>query len=334
MINMLKPAYKLTIGSTTIDSSTDPTASIIVSIEVRLDIDIPADSFEIVLGQIRELSIARGDSATVELGDKDSLLKVMEGTVATIKSTITQTKITGFNAISKLLALRINQVYEKQTAGAIVADLASQAGVDVGEKEDGIEFPYYTIDSNKNAYEHIRELSKKCGFDVYLTSDSKLTFKKFAKTSADHIFEYSKDIIEFEKYAQEEVLAQVTIFGESPSSSQGDETSHWLTKSFEDYKGTSGSGTELKIEDVTIKTKDAADTFANAELNTLKKNTVSGILKILGNANIKLGDAIEIKGMPNEEMNGVFQVRSICHYLSKESGFITQVGIRGLTINN
>jgi len=327
---MLKPAYKLTIGSTTIDSLSDPRASTITSIEVDLDMDIPADSFNIVLAQINGLGVAKGDKVLIELGDNDTLVQVIEGTVERIEPSITQTKIIGLNSISKLLNLRINQVYENQTAGDIVADLANQARITIGEKDDGIKFPFYAIDSTRNSYEHIRELAKRCGFDVYLTTDSKLTFKEFAKTSPDHIFEYSKDIIEFERYEQEDVFSQVTVLGESPASSQGDETSHWLTKSFEDYKGTIGSGLELKIEDATIKTKESAEIFAKAELNTIKKNTIRGRLKILGNAKIKLGDAIEIKNLPDNKMNGVFQVRSIWHHLSKQTGFITKIEIRGI----
>ncbi|MFH1860612.1 MAG: hypothetical protein ABH870_06335 [bacterium] len=327
---MLKPAYKLTIGSTTIDSLTEPTSSLVISIQVRLDMDIPADSFNITLAQGNELSVNRGDNVIIELGDKDSMVKVIEGTIVSIEPSITQTKVIGLNAISKLLDLRINQVYEKQTAGAITADLAGQAEVTVGEKEDGIEFPFYTIDSARNGYEHIRDLARRCGGDVYLTAESRLVFKGFTKTSADHIVEYGKEILEFEKYTQEEVASGISVFGESPASSQGAETSHWLTKDFKDYKGTTGTGLEQRIEDATIKTKDAADMFAQAELKAIKKNTVSGMLKILGNANIKLGDAIEIKGMPNDEMNGVFQVRGVGHYLSKDTGFITRIGIRGL----
>lgn len=327
---MLKPAYKLTIGSTTIDSSADPTASNIVSIEVNLDMDIPADSFNIVLGQVKNLSVKKGDSTKIELGYKDTLVKVIEGTIETIEPGITQARIIGLNSISKLLNLRINQVYENQTAGAIVADLANQSGLTIGGKEDGIKFPFYTIDSTKNGYEHIKELAKRCGFDLYLTPESKLVFKEFTKTSADFTFEYGKDIIDFEKYVTEEIASQIVVFGESPVSSQGDETSHWLTKSFESHKGTAGSDLKLVIEDATIKTKEAAEAFAKAELNTIKKNTVSGTMKILGNPNVKLSDAIEIKKMPDEEMNGIFQVRSVSHSLSKETGFITKVRIRGL----
>jgi len=324
------PGYKITLGSTIIDSIADSTSSTVISLEVELNINASADTFNIVLAQVNGLVVNKGDSCQVELGDTDNLTKVIEGTIEAIESNISWLEVKGFNSISKLVNLRINQIYESQTAGAIVANLAGQAEVTMGEKEDGIKFPFYTIDSTKNGYEHVRDLARRCGFDVYLTPDGKLTFKEFTKISADHTFEYGQDIIEFEKYAKKEIASQVSVFGESPASSQGDETLHWLTKSFEDYKGTAGTGTKLQLEDAVIKTKDAADTFAQAELKNIKKNAVSGLLKILGNANLKLGDAIEINKMPNEEMNGVFQVRSVGHYLSKDTGFITKIGIGGL----
>ena len=38
-------------------------------------------------------------------------------------------------------------------------DLADVAGVDTKDIEDGVKFPYYAVDSNNNAYEHIKELA-------------------------------------------------------------------------------------------------------------------------------------------------------------------------------
>ncbi len=327
---MRKPAYKLTIGSTTIDSSVDPTTSPIVSIEVELDMDIPADSFNIIIGQVNGLKVAKGDSVVIELGDNETVIKVIEGMVKEVEPWITQTRITGLNAISKLLDLRINQVYESQTAGAIVADLAEQAEITMDEKEEGITLPFYVIDNTKNAYEHIYDLAKKCGFDIYLTPDSKLTFKGFKEISGDHTFEYAKDIINLEITNQEDEGRQVIVWGESPASSKGDETSHWLTKKFDDYKGIVGSGTKYEIQDTTIKNKDSATTYAKAVLEDMKKNTINGSLTILGNAEVKLGNAIKIKGMPDPKMDGVFQVRKVQHLLGKETGFITKIGIRGL----
>ena len=40
---MLKPAYKLTLGGQLVDTADEPRASTVVDLEVRLDMDIPAD---------------------------------------------------------------------------------------------------------------------------------------------------------------------------------------------------------------------------------------------------------------------------------------------------
>jgi phage protein D len=161
---MFKPAYKLTIGSNKIDSTN---TNIIVSISINIDMDIPADSFSVVLANVNGLKISKGDTFVAELGYEDKLTKVIESTIYTIEPDITYTEIIGLNYSSKLLELRVNQTYENQSAGAIAADLANQAKISIAEKDDGIQFPFYVIDIHKNAYEHIHDVAKKCGFDTY-----------------------------------------------------------------------------------------------------------------------------------------------------------------------
>lgn len=327
---MQHPGYKISLGSTVIDSFADPTASTVRDIEVESDMNTSSDVFNITLAQTDGLTVNKGDSCKVELGYKDDLTAVIEGRVEVIEYGISRLRVEGFNSISDLLLLRIDQTYESQTAGAILADLANQAGVSIEEKEDGITFPYYVIGSTKSACEHMQDLAEKCGFDLYLTPSGKLTFKRFKKTAGDHTFEYGKDIINLEIASRDVEEAQVMVWGESPASSEGDVTSHWLVKKFDDYKGTAGSGTKRLIQDASIKNKDAATTYAEAVSDSIKKNSLYGTLTVLGNAEVKLGDALEIKKMPAPDMNGVFQVRKVRHLLSKETGFITKIGFRSI----
>jgi phage protein D len=51
--------------------------------------------------------------------------------------------------------------------------------------------------------------------------------------------------------------------------------------------------------------------------------------EILGSSKTKLGDTIRIQGMPDETLNGEYQVRGIEHFLSKTSGFTTIINCRG-----
>jgi len=321
---LVNPSYRIQIGSKTIEPSTEPMSGL-VSIRIDLNMDVPADRCEVILGHIPDAKYEKGEDISISLGYENSLTTVFSGTVDSVDSSITTVRIKGMSAATKLLALHIDKTYEKQKAGAIVSDLAKQTGVGVSETRDGIEFCAYVIDSQKNGYEHIRGLAEKCGFDIYFTPDNKLVFKKFAKSRADHTIEYGKDLINIEFARKEQPVESVAVFGESPVSSKGEKTWHWLTKSFESFKGEVGSGKALLIEDPSIRTKAAATTQAQAKLESFKRRILTGTATILGSPEIKLGDSIEIVNLPEPTIRGVLQVRSISHYLSKEKGFITSI---------
>jgi len=319
---MLKPNYKIEIGSETFEPGAQ---SPVISLQISLDMDIPADSFEVVFGHSSKSSkIKEGDAASIQLGYEDSLEDVFKGTVDNVEPGIAEIKVTGLNFAWKLLELRTNQVYESQAAGDIVSDLANKAGVTTEDVSSGLSFPMYVVDDGKNAYEHIRELAEKCGFDVYMTSENKLVFKKYEREEPQAL-EYGKNIIQAELQEERPIVAGVVVQGESPSSFKGADTSHWLTK--RQVEGMAGSGARLLVQDPTMRDKDSAEKVAKARLDTLTR-TVSGTVKIIGMAELKLGDTIEIKGMLNPKMNGEFQVRSVEHFLNKTVGFTTLVGWR------
>jgi len=182
----------------------------------------------------------------------------------------------------------------------------------------------YVVDDSKNAYEHIRDLAEKCGFDVYMTTENKLVFKKYERREL-HVLEYGKDIVQADLTEEKPRVSGVVVQGESPSSFEGADTSHWLTK--RQVKGVAGSGAHLLIQDPTVRDKDTAEKVATAWLDALTR-TLYGIVKAVGKAEVKLGDTIELKEMRNSKMNGVFQVRSVEHFLSKNEGFTTIIGWR------
>jgi phage protein D len=327
----LKPSYKLTIGSTTIDSTEDLAATV-VSIRIEIDMAVPASRLANTLGNVNGLTVAEGDPVAVELGyAEDGLSPVLEGAAEMVKSGIADLQVEGLSPMTSLLDLRLHQTYEKQTAGDIVSDLAGQAGVATGQIEDGIEFPVYVVDDGKNAYEHARILAQKCGFDLYLDVDNNLMFLPFDKTSADHTFEFGGHILSADAKCKEQAYQRVEVWGESPSSSQGEDAASWLTKTPQDFMGQAGEGEPLLlVKDRSIRTKAAADTSAQARLRRIERETLTGTLAILGAPQVALGDAIEVAGMPDSNANGIFQVRRIHHRLSKTAGFVTTIGWMGL----
>ncbi|MCZ7359323.1 MAG: hypothetical protein O8C55_04535 [Candidatus Methanoperedens sp.] len=318
---MQKPAYKIKIGSTTLDSSMSQE---IIGIGVDLDIDVPSDSFHITLKPDTKTSgIKNGDSVIIELGYEGSLFKVLTGAVDTIKPSISELVVSGLSAVSILTATRVNQVYEKQSAGAIVKDLADKAGIAAKEVQDGMSFPMYVVDDTKDCYTQMRELARKCGFDLFMTGDGRLVFKKYERQTP-RPFKYGRDIIEAEVYEPMPIAACVKVYGESPSSSKGADTAHWVSKKV--VEGVAGKGSEIfLIEDPTVRDKDTADKVATSYLEIIM-TPLSGTLKLLGNARVGLGDTIEIKEVPDTRMNGEFEVTSISHIFNKNEGFVSVVG--------
>jgi hypothetical protein len=323
---MLHPTYKIEAAGTL-----NPDSSDVSSITVNLSMDEPIDIFEGSIkfrGQAESPRVTKGTDVTVYLGYDDNLTDAFEGNIDAFHFRYPKFYVHAVSDMFLLTLKRFDKFYEQQTAGAIVKDLCQSAGVEVDDVSDGVQLPYYAVDSNRNVYEHVRYLAGISGFDVYTTNKNKLVFKKF-QAKEKHVIEYGKNLIKLNKVEQTKVIDSVKVFGESPSSSQGSQTTHWLTK--QKVQGTAGNegGNEIIIEDRVIKDEDTAKHVADAVFERLNSGIFFITTEVLGNPKIMLGDSVTIKGMPYDPINGEYQARSVEHYFSKTSGFITTIKCRG-----
>jgi phage protein D len=329
---MLRPAYKLTIGDKVVDTTDEPQASTVVDLTVALDLDTPADSFTLVLGNVGGLHPARDDEAKIELGyaDNGGLTQVMAGKVANVAPNVTTTRVTGYGGARALLRMFVGQTFESKKAGEIVRDLAGRADVDVATADDGINFPVYVVDGRRSAYDHLRDLAELCGFDLYFNADDELVFERFGNGNTVHILESGKHIIAIEILRMPARAGKVEAWGESAASSRGDDAAAWLTRDFTASHGEAGSGDLLLLERSSLRTRDAARTAAQAALTEINRRTLRGRVATIGRSEIKLGDAIRLRGMADESLNAIFQVRSVTHRITKLGGFTTTVGFRAI----
>lgn len=329
---LLHPAYKLTIGEKIVDTTDEPQASTAVSLTVALDIDTPADSFTLLLGQVGGFQPQRDDDAKIELGFKDNdLTQVMVGQVISAQSGLTVRRVIGHGPAQKLLDSFTDQTYETKMAGQIVSDLAQQAGVDVARVEDGIAFPAYVVDGRNSFHHHMRQLADLCGFDLYVNAEGELVFARFLNGNAIHIFDYAKQIVELDILQTPLVAGEVQAWGESPGGAQADEAWAWLTKDFDGLKGTAGSGGPVQLlQRPALRTADAAQAAAAAAHTALTRQTLRGTLFSTGQPKVKLGDAIQLRNLPNASLNDTYQVRSVTHRLDKTGGFTTRIGFRSI----
>lgn len=319
---MLHPSYSINMGSREIE----PSSNDLVSLTIDLQLDTPADSCRALLRPAKwNTDLKREDAVTVSLGYEDDLKPVFAGSLDSVERSISQVRTFSLGGSLKLLDLRVNEIYTDQKVGDIVKDLASKAGLDVDEVQDGLDLPSYYVDNSHNAYDHIRELAERCAFDVYMTPDGKLVFKEY-KPGDPYILEYGKNIISLEAFFQEPTYESVKAYGESPSSMKGSDTSHWLTK--DDISGEAGSGNQLEIVDSAIRDTDTAEKVAQARLKVLALSKFFE-LKVVGSPEVRLGDAVEVKGMSDDELNGKFKVMRVEHMLNKKEGFTSSIECGG-----
>ncbi len=317
---MQKPAYEIKVGSVTFDSRNTQE---VVRAAVELDLSIPLDTFDLVIktGE-KTKDIKKGDPVTISLGYEGSLSKVFTGTVDRITPSIKAIHLAGYSMMNLLTRRNQNKVYEKQTAGDIVSDIAKSFGIREEKVEDGISFPMYIVDDTRSAYMHIRDIARKCGFDFYMTFEGKLVFRQYRRTTPKP-FKYGRDILSYEVQHPTPVTASVKVLGESPASFKGADTSHWRTKKA--VEGSAGSGdVTFVIEDPVVRDKESAEKVARAYLETIL-TPLSGTITTLGSAHVRVGDTISIKEMPDGEMNGEFEVTGITHHFNKKEGFLSRV---------
>lgn len=349
---MLKPAYKIIIGRKFFDTTDEPKASNVVDLTVKLDIETPADCVTLVLGNVNSLDPARDDQVKIELGYEDNggLTQVMVGSIVTVEPDFTTKRVIAYTAAQTLLRTFVDQTYESKTAGQIVQDLISRASggdslgsavgsalagltgqttLEVANAEDGINFPAYVIDSNRSIYHHMRDLADLCGFDLYINSDGNLVFENFTGGKTVHVFEYAKDIINLEVKRTPPRVTQVEAWGESPAGRSGANSYAWLTNNFRTSLGTAGSqNPKYLLERPALRTAAAARTAAEATLTTFQRQTLRGKILVLGNPQVKLGDAIRLQNIPDNTLNQTFQIRNITHHINKTNGFTTTINFR------
>jgi hypothetical protein len=178
----------------------------------------------------------------------------------------------------------------------------------------------------------MRELADLCGFDLYLNADGELVFEKFVGGKAVHVFEYARHILALDMKQGAPRAGKVEAWGESPTGSQGEDAWAWLTKDFSGSKGTAGADDPLLLlERPALRTADAARIAADAAWTAIRRRTLRGSLLTLGRPEVKLGDAIQLRGMADGTLNANFQVRSVTHRITKLDGFTTTIGFRAIT---
>jgi hypothetical protein len=277
--------------------------------------------------------VAIGDEGSIALGYADaSPSTVFSGVVQTIRRDLRgATRFSATNGGATLARLRLLQSYEQQSAGDIVADVASRAGVPTGAIDSGSDFPFFVVDDRRGAYAQVAALARRCGCATSFTPDGKLSFGCIGVDTPVQTFTYGVDILALTLIEAAPIYKSVTSFGEGAAGSQGQDAWSWPVKDLSPVTGTAGDGDPVRaFPDPALRSQDAARTAAAAIATEASALTLSGEVLALGAPAVTAGAVIEIARAPHEIMNGRFLARRVRHVYAKRMGFTTRISFTKL----
>jgi len=314
------PEFELQIGEEKFPTKGDGG---LLGLEMGRNIGLPIDHLFLVLTN-REYKFEKHSPVKLKLGYDGKLNQVFSGSLDTIEAEISKVSINAIGQSKGLVDLRVNKLYQDQSAGSIVKDLLSEAKVEKHEIQDGISFPLYVVDERHNGLEHIIKLGDRCGYDVYTTEEGKLAFKRF-ETKKKSKLKFSVDVLGVEMKKRERFFESSTIYGESPSSSKGAETFHWWTK--EDIKATAGEGKAFVLNDPAIRSSENAEKVSKTMQEWVSYNQYLAVTTI-GKPDIQIGHTVILEGFSFPTMNNDYEVIGVEHYMSKPRGFTSRFACR------
>lgn len=344
-MNTLKPVFKLHLGSFL--SETDHAAGGPVAVRVERDMDVAADAAEARLMERPDAAV--GDAVEIDLGHDGQTERVFTGELVELAPTLSGARLRALGAMNKLLNHRQSATYEDQSAGSIVNDLVGAAGLDIGEVSDGPELPVFAVDRRCSAWAHVKSLADRLGYELYCDREGKLQFRAHGSAAdldsagglsalagaaasalgvgaAGEGYAFRKHLLRLEAARRAPALGGVTVGGESPSSTEGDATAHWLTRNDADFRGSAGNGgPESLYGDGAARTKDLADRFAAGLLSRANRHAREITFRILGRPSLDLGQGLQVSDVPDALGNGSGYVRALRHRFDSEAGFITEV---------
>jgi phage protein D len=329
-----RPAYRITIGGRVIDTTDEPRASTVTTLDVRLGFAATLDSAALVLGRVGDFAPREGDDIAIELGyaDSGSLQRVLTGVVTAVDAGLTTTRVLAHGAGVALARLRVDRTFENQTVGGVVRTLASDAGMRTAQVEDGPTFPAYVVDGRRPAFAHVRDLADLTGMDAYVDPDGGLILLRFAGGRTVHVLEFGQHFVALEGLSSTPRAATVEAWGAGGGGGRGGEAWAWLVKDFAPTRGTEGAGAPtLLLERSALRTAEATRTAARSLHDGVARDALRAHVRMPGRPEARLGDAVRIQGAPDGRVNTAFQIRGVMHRLDKRHGFATNLELRSTT---
>lgn len=339
-------AYRIKIGTQIASSQQRETTQQLLSLKVELSMDGVGGHCEIELagGENTAAAAKPGDEVTIDLDAGDGKVRVFTGEVEMIQVETNTQRVLAHDGLVKLTGLEVEAGFEDVNVDFIVKQLLSEANITAGTIDKGPKLASYILQRGPRVFRHIQQLAKLCGADFYTDGEGKAHFVAPKKASADHVFNYGENITMLDLHEVQPVFDSVEVWGEGAASSKGADKFYWLATDIsgvaskamlsEDYQLQSGQSGKrpLQINCGEVRSGEAAQQVADAQIAALAARRVKGYLKVFAIPGIEPGDHVNITGLPAGhaaaealKTDSVLRVRRVLHQLDRSQGMVTRM---------
>ena len=284
-----------------------------------------------------------GDPVTVSLNGGAGEAKVFTGEVFSVVARADGLRVVATDGLATLGRTDLAKVWEDKTAGSIVKDLISAAGLSAGDVEDGPNLTGYVVMRGPRALRQIERLGALTGCDVWTSGEGKVCFGGPATPGGAVLAEWGKTLLSLQVLATTPRQDGAEVYAEGAAGAQGADKAHWLVADLAANQGaakvaaggqaTPGSPGDAPLHGGLGALRAAADakTAALGQARWLAQRGVMGWVELLGDPKVEPGDTLTVTGLPRQHpASGVFpaagaRVRRVTHRFDLQRGFTTRV---------
>ncbi len=318
-----RPSFEVKFGA----GSAEDFAGTLSSFRVVLAVAPGVDWAEVTLAAKSAPSLAPGDIGSIAAGYEDSSTdKLFTGAVYLLRRSLDGSlRLTAAGGAAALARMRVNQSYEKRTAGDIVRDLATRAGAPPGRIEDGEQYPFYVVDDGMNGWRHVAALAGKNNYVAACDSEGQLDFRPASSGAPVATFTWATDLLALRAWESDAKPGQWTVIGEGAAGSNGEDAWAWVVADASPVKKSAGAGPERLLSDPSLRS--AASVGKAALGRVAAASRMASWAEILGpgSAAVRPGELVEVKDAQDSALNGQYLALRVEHHYSKMGGFTTRV---------
>ncbi len=283
-----------------------------------------------------------GKTVLIELGYESKFTKMLEGEIVQMKHSYTSGSpisltIIGFDKMFRLSRTKHSRSFKNIKDSEIAREIANELGLGSDIDSTGQQFEYI-FQNNQSNLNFLKERARRIDYEVEVEGDT-LIFKKARheerKESVDLIWD--RNLMEFSPTIDAtKIVSEVEVTGWNPKEKKlikgiakaGDEK-----KSIRGNSGAKSAEGKFKNlnskifkSDIPLRTQEEADNLANARLNQLNMEYITGYGLAVGEPKITAGKMINIKDI-GDLIDGEYYVISSEHHFSTK-GYRTYFDVK------